>query len=382
MISAKQFIASLNRLGIRFFSGVPCSYFSPLIEFLTSTKGNQYCIAPNEGAALALASGAYLGGKKSCVLVQNSGLGNLINPLTSLNQIYNLPVMILISGRAYGIPDEPQHEVMGRCMADILKAIEIPFWDLPQKSDTYASFLSKALKTMEATQKPVVLFIKKGTFAPSPTQGVQTNRLTKDSYPMMRSEAIRIITETLTDEDLVFATTGKPSRELFAIRDRPGNFYMQGSMGHIGSLALGTALSVPSRRVVVLDGDGAFLMHLGTLSTIGHYHPPNFFHLLLDNESYETTGNQDTTSATTDFSRIALSTGYKSAYDFSDPKIFQKELARVLKKQGPILVRIKINRRSTSDIPRITTKYQAPDITFGFRRFLSQKRKHTRASCP
>jgi phosphonopyruvate decarboxylase len=375
MISAKQFVANLNRRGIRFFSGVPCSYFTPLVDFLRSAPGNKYCIAPNEGAALALASGAYLGGQKSCVLAQNSGLGNLINPLTSLNLIYDIPVLILISGRAYGIPDEPQHEVMGRCMGDLLKAIGIPFWDLPQTPSASAAVFSKALATMESTRKPVVLFVKKGTFAQNQSSKSDVKVDRKSSYPMRRIEAIRIIAGALEPDDLVFATTGKPSRELFAIHDRPGNFYMQGSMGHVGSLALGTALCKPSRRVIVLDGDGAFLMHLGTLSAIGHYHPSNFFHLLLDNESYETTGDQDTTSATTDFSKMALAAGYKNAYDVSDPRIFKKELPRLLKKQGPVLVRVKINRLPTSDIPRITTKYLAPDITGGFQRFLTRKRK-------
>jgi phosphonopyruvate decarboxylase len=298
------------------------------------------------------------------VLIQNSGLGNLINPLTSLNLVYRIPALLFVSGRAYGIPDEPQHEVIGKKMASLLDTLEIPHWDLPSDPQAFQGALDQGIEKMRREKKPVVFFVRRGTFGPYTSQ---RKGQSSSPYPMKRIEALSIIRESLAEEDLVFITTGKPSRELFAIGDRPGNFYMQGSMGHVASLALGTALVQPHRRVVVIDGDGAFAMHMGAVSTIGHYRPGNLIHLLLDNESYETTGDQDTTSATTDFEGVAKACGYRCLQRVTQAEELRRVLQEFLKREGPALLRIKLNREETRDIPRITTRYQAWEIAESFR---------------
>lgn len=361
MIDPVEFIRWLESKGVHFYTGVPCSYFQHVINGLKRRSASSYYIAPNEGAALALASGAVLGGQGACVMIQNSGLGNLLNPLTSLNMIYNLPVLLLVSGRAYGIPDEPQHEIMGKKMNALLEALEIPHWDLPQ-NDHFRTALDQGLEVMKQKEKPVVFFICRGTFAsyPQPEAEIRT------AFPMKRIEAVSVIRECLKENDLVFATTGKPSRELFAVGDRPSNFYMQGSMGHVAALGLGTALLQKDRRVIVLDGDGAFLMHMGTVSMVGRYQPPNFYHLVLDNESYETTGDQDTTSANTDFEAVARACGYRKTWEIRESDALRGSLEKILSEPGPVLVRIKINRIPTKEIPRITSRYEAPEITASF----------------
>ena len=365
MISPKQFTSSLIRQGFDFFTGVPCSYFKDVIEQLKEEPKANYTIAANEGSALALANGAYLGGKGAVVMIQNSGLGNLLNPLTSLSIIYKIPVLLFVSGRAYGIPDEPQHEIMGKTMGSLLDSLNVEHWDLPQDWSEAESTLSQAIAKANETQSPHVFFVKKGTF-----KSLEVPEVSQNTYSMKRIDALKIIGENLSEEAAVFATTGKISREFFSLADRVGNFYMQGSMGHIGAVALGAALAQPERRVVVLDGDGAFMMHMGTTSTIGYYKPKKFIHLVIDNESYETTGDQDTTSTTTDFESIAKSCGYKKSFLIKNADELQKELPSLLAQEGPVLARIKVNRIPTEAIPRITTKYRSPQIAEGFKSFM------------
>jgi len=366
VISPKVFVEYLASKAFRFYTGVPCSYFKNVIRYIEDQHDLSYVMAPNEGSALGLASGAYLGGQPAVVMIQNSGLGNLINPLTSLNAIYQVPVLIFVSGRAYGIADEPQHEIMGKKMTQLLEALDCPYWELPQEENALAGALDKGIEQMMTRKKPVVFLVRQGTF------GAYAAAPASSAYPMKRIDALAVIRECLGEEDLIFATTGKPSREFFAIGDRPGNFYMQGSMGHIGALALGTALARPDRRIVVVDGDGAFLMHMGIVSSIGHYGPKNLVHLVVDNESYETTGDQNTTSVSTDFEAIAKACGYRAAVCFKEQTSLRQSLPHWLRQDGPVLVRIKVNRQETKDIPRITTRYTAAQIAESFKNFVEK----------
>jgi phosphonopyruvate decarboxylase len=367
MISAKFFLTLLESKGFTFFTGVPCSFFTSIIDEIKTRPKLRYVVSPNEGTALATASGAHLAGKKPVVMIQNSGLGNFINPLTSLNLIYRMPVLILISGRAYGIPDEPQHHVMGKSMGALLDSIEIKHEDLPQEEGRLAQALDKSIYFMDQKKIPFVFFVRKNTFAlGKPKQ----EAVSSDS--LKRMDAITMISKCVMEHDFLIATTGKTSRELFTVCDRNNNFYMQGSMGHASSIAFGVALEKPDRKIIILDGDGAFLMHMGSLSSIGHYQPKNLYHLVLDNESYETTGDQDTTSATTDFVKVALACGYLNANECNQSKPLEKKLKTMLKQNGPALLRIKINRLPTADIPRITTKYSSDQIALNFSTALKQ----------
>lgn len=369
MIPPQSFIETLRACGITFFTGVPCSFFRGVINYIKEHRevGLEYVLAPNEGAALAIASGAYLGGRLGAVMIQNSGLGNLINPLTSLNSIYDIPALLFVSGRAYGISDEPQHALMGERMRALLTSLAVEHQELPQEESGMKRALDQAAHYLKERKRPYIFIVKKGTF-----QVYENPEHSRNSFPMKRIDAIRVIASSLSLDDLIFSTTGKISRELFMVRDRPGNFYMQGSMGHIASLALGTALSKPEKRIVVLDGDGAFLMHMGAASSIGYHAPSNFYHLVLDNESYETTGDQDTASVKTDIAAVAKASGYVSAFTVESEDDLGTSLYDLWKQPGPVLLRIKINRIPTEGIPRITTQYQAPEITDHFMEFLGK----------
>lgn len=358
MISPKYFIEALKAEGFSSFTGVPCSFFQGAINYVIDDPKLGYTIAPNEGSALGVASGAYLAGNATALFIQNSGFGNLVNPLTSLNLIYEIPVLIFMSGRAYGVKDEPQHEIIGRTMDGALDAFGVLHEDMPRQLPEFKKALGAACRLMKKKKQPFVFFVKKGTLEDYAPEKKKSN-----GFPMKRIDAIRLIAECLTGDECVIATAGKPSRELFSVWDRQKNFYMQGSMGHAPSIGLGVALSKPRKKVVVLDGDGALLMHLGILSTIGHYKPKNFYHVVLDNESYETTGNQDTTSSTTSLEQIAAASGYAWTGQARSAENLKSTFVSMLKQSGPAFLRVKINRLFTPEIARISSKYSSKKIT-------------------
>ena len=367
MITPKEFVEVLRERGFKSFTGVPCSFFQAAINCVIDDPKLRYTIVPNEGAALAFAAGAYLAGSPTAVLIQNSGFGNLINPLTSLNMIYHLPALIFISGRAYGVPDEPQHEIIGKTMGGILDAMGVRHMDLPDESLAYEEALESVVQRMGRDKQPFVFFVRKGaldTYSSKKKNGTR--------FPLKRIEAIQAIAKALTGDEYVIATTGKPSRELFSVWDRSKNFYMQGSMGHASSIGLGVALHHPQKKVVVLDGDGAILMHLGILSSIGHYKPRNFYHIILDNESYETTGDQDTTSPTTDLKAVAKACGYRFSEEAATETEIKERIKAMLKTDGPCLLRVKINRAPTLAVPRISSKYSSEKIAANFQNSLQR----------
>lgn len=368
MLTPLEFIKPLKENGIRMFTGVPCSFFQAAINTVIDDPDLRYFIVPNEGAGLALASGAEMAGEPSALLIQNSGFGNLVNPLTSLNMIYRLPVLLFISGRAYGISDEPQHEIMGKTMGPVLKTMGVRFEDMPSQAKKYQAAVHKAVEWMKKESSCFVFFVRQGSIE----EYSRRKKKEAEPYSLKRIEAIEIIARHFKGNDTVVATTGKSSRELFSVADRPQNFYMQGSMGHAASIGLGVALSKPEKRVIILDGDGALLMHMGVLSSVGHYKPDNYYHIILDNESYETTGDQDTTSHTTDFAAIAKSCGYRAVYNATSVAELESTLPIFLKEKGPAFLRVKINRLPTKDIPRISSKHSSEAIAKNFRKSLSR----------
>lgn len=362
MISPAEFVNGLKSRGFERFTGIPCSFFQAAINFVIDDRSLRYTIVPNEGAALAVASGAVLAGKPAVVMIQNSGLGNLINPLTSLNMIYKIPVLIFISGRAYGIQDEPQHEIIGRIMGPMLDAMGVKHRDMPGEFLAYEEALDEALSSMNKEKQPFVFFVRKNSL-----EDYAPKKNAPSRYPLKRIDAIQIISKALRGREVVVATTGKPSRELFSAADRRQNFYMQGSMGHAASIGLGVALDQPGKKVVILDGDGAVLMHMGILSSIGYYQPKNLCHIVLDNESYESTGDQDTTSRTTDLAAVAEACGYKIAEEAKTESELRSRLKSMLVSQGPSFLRVKINHLPTLGVPRISSKYNSEEIAQNFK---------------
>lgn len=367
MLSAAQFVQALTREEFAFFTGVPCSFFHSVINQFEQEPSLRYVIAPNEGVALSFASGAHLAGRRAVVLIQNSGFGNLLNPLTSLTMIHRLPILLVVSGRGYGIPDEPQHAIMGKTMTAIFDAIGLRYQEAPQDPAAFESAFPEIAHRMEQERLPFVLIVRKETFEPATGQSSPLA-----AHPLSRQEALRLVMETLDGNAAVIATTGWTSRELLGISDRAENFYLQGAMGHAAAVGLGVALQRPNRNVVILDGDGSLLMHLGVLSSIGSCRPSNLCHIVFDNASYESTGGQSTTSPTTDFCQIALSCGYRAAQEAVTAEEVRERLKTSLNAGGPALLRIRINRLPSAHLPRISRALSPEDLTERFRTGLSE----------
>jgi phosphonopyruvate decarboxylase len=352
MINSDQFCTTLDDRRIGFVTGVPCSYFSGPIAALT--RARRYVPAANEGAALALAAGAAAAGARTAVIAQNSGLGNLINPLTSLAMPYGIPVLIFMSLRGWPDPagDEPQHAVMGTATHRVLDAVGVAHWTLQRDEPSLEPILDLAEAELDAGRTAVVL-CEKGAIETHRPAGVPADT------PLTRTEALAVLVPRLAGHPIV-STTGYTSRELFAHHDAGSHFYMQGSMGHAGAFALGVALHADrAGPVVVLDGDGAALMHLGTISTIGACAPLPLVHVLFDNGMYESTGAQATTARTTDFAALALATGYRSARACRSAADIESALAVALSRPGPHLIAIQV-APATGQIPDRATSALSP----------------------
>ncbi|MGP3731770.1 phosphonopyruvate decarboxylase [Streptomyces sp. GDS52] len=367
MISAQDFCDLLADRGFSFASGVPCSHFGGPIAHL-STQPGRYVPAPNEGSALSVAAGAALGGRRAYVMLQNSGLGNLINPLTSLVMTYQLPLLTFTSLRGWPDPatDEPQHAVMGPATPGLLDSVHTPHYTLYAKDgpDEFALVLEQAEKDLAEQRAPFVL-VERGAI------GKATAANDPYSEGLAAAEAIRVVTAA-APQAAVIATTGYTGRDTFAVADAPGNFYMQGSMGHASSLGLGVALTHPERTVVILDGDGALLMHLGALSMIGHAAPANLIHVVLDNRVHESTGGQATTSATTSFPGMALAAGYASAIACDSEDTVRNAMTQAQTVPGPHLINVKTLPRTGAIPPRATNALSTLDIRDRFQHSLQQ----------
>ncbi|WP_329553641.1 phosphonopyruvate decarboxylase [Streptomyces sp. NBC_00696] len=368
MISAKDFCDILADRGFTTASGVPCSHFGGPIAHL-STQPGRYVPAPNEGNALAVAAGAALGGQRAYVMLQNSGLGNLINPLTSLVMTYQLPILTFASLRGWPDPatDEPQHAVMGPATHRILDSVDTPHYTLHAQdgTDRFAEILDTTEKDLADRRAPFVL-VERGAIGKAVAQEAAT------PAGIGSSTAIRAVAE-LCPEASVIATTGYTGRDVFAVADRPGNFYMQGSMGHASSLGLGVALTHPERTVVVLDGDGAVLMHLGALSMIGHEAPANLIHVVLDNQIHESTGGQATTSGSTDFPAAALAAGYRSAVGCDSEDGLRNALLKAKSVSGPHLISVRTLPRTGAIPPRATNALTPEGIRDRFQQDLHNR---------
>ncbi|MEC3916073.1 phosphonopyruvate decarboxylase [Nocardia sp. CDC160] len=357
MISAAEFCAELDRRGFTVASGVPCSYFGGPIALLGGRPG-RYLPAPNEGAALAIAAGAALAGGRPYLMLQNSGLGNLINPLTSLTMTYRIPVLAFVSLRGWPDPahDEPQHEVMGTATHALLDTLRIHHGTMRSDADpTEFRALLDAAHTELAAGRPAFILVEKGAVGSVPVPPA----LGREA--LNSAEVMRLAARAAGETGLIVASTGYTARELFAVADRPGNFYMQGSMGHALAIGLGLAHTDPGRPIIVIDGDGSALMHLGTFSVVGHHAPANLIHLVLDNGMHESTGGQPSTSGTTDFAAVATAVGYRTAVNCHTAGDLELFLRMAPSSPGPHLAAIPTGRRAGQAPPRATSS-AAPHI--------------------
>jgi len=326
VIVASQFTEPAKRAGFDFWAGVPCSYLTPFINFTIGDTELTYISAANEGDALAAATGAALGGHRSVAMMQNSGLGNAVSPLTSLNHVFRIPVLLIITLRGEpGKPDEPQHELMGQITLKLLETMQIPWGWFPDREQDVENALQTAVRHMDSSGRPYALIMKKGMVAPhtlgqapgfrkSAGAHSASSNSTEGQLPGRHEVLSELVACTEVAETVLIASTGFSGRELYAIEDRPNHLYMVGSMGCAASLGLGLSLVRPDKKIIVIDGDGAALMRLGNFATVGAYAGDNYYHLLLDNQVHESTGGQATVSSAVDFPAIAGACGYQSIF--------------------------------------------------------------------
>jgi phosphonopyruvate decarboxylase len=366
MIQAANFMRQARKYGFNLFTGVPCSYLKPFINYAIDAADLAYIGAANEGDAVAIASGAELAGRRAVVMFQNSGLGNAVNPLTSLNAVFRIPALLIVTwrGEPGGAHDEPQHELMGQITLEMFETMRLPWAIFPRDEDGIAPALKQAVAVMDRTGLPFGLIMEKDSVAPHPLQSrPETRPPARDASPEpqwpvelaelpSRSEALRVAQNRARPNDAVIATTGYTGRALYALGDRPNQLYMVGSMGCASSLGMGLAVAQPQRRVIVIDGDGAALMRLGAMATIGYERPPNLIHILLDNEMHESTGGQSTVSHSVDLGAIARGCGYPRVIRAGTPN----QLAEALDQAGERLtfVHVKTRPGEAANPPRPT----------------------------
>lgn len=345
---SRDFTNSLKQSGFNFFSGVPCSFLQGVINQAIIDPELVYVPATNEGEAVALATGAWLSGQHAVVMCQNSGLGNMINPLTSLNSTFGIPILLIVTHRGKpGTKDEPQHKLMGEITIDLLKLLGISTVTLSSDSSRMKETVSFAYNQVCVERKTTAIIIEKNTFLDEPSTKISISDLPS------RFMALKSIIDLVQEQDILVATTGKTGRELFTINDRDNSFYCVGSMGYASAIAQGIALCIPQRKVIVIDGDGAALMHLGNMANIGYLGSMNLVHIILDNGTYDSTGGQETVSKEIDFTKLALGVGYSQAQYCSSLNMFKDAYNELDKRScGPNLLVVNISKGSLENLGR------------------------------
>jgi phosphonopyruvate decarboxylase len=371
MVTPGTFLDRSRAAGFRLWTGVPCSYLTPFIDGVIGDAATWYLPAANEGDAVAIGAGARLGGVPAVVMMQNSGLGNAVNPLTSLCDTLRVPVLLIVTlrGDPEGPADEPQHARMGPITTSLLDLMGIAWSWFPREDAGIDAALRRAITHMTSTGLPYALVMKKGSVSagpPSPplpqrhpaVRGlppVETPRATRRAWLQAVQRAVR-------EDDVMIASTGYLGRELYALGDRVNQLYLVGSMGCASSVGLGVALAQRSRRVVVLEGDGAGLMRLGAWSAIGYARPDNLRHLLIDNGCHDSTGGQSSLAGSVDFCALAAGSGYATVTRLADPAGLAAWLDGT--DAGPAFLHVPILPGTPGDLPRPTMA--PPDVARRF----------------
>ena len=363
MIRPEFFIEKLRTEGIDFYAGVPDSLLKYMCAYITDHfDAGHNIIAANEGAAVGLAAGHYLAtGQPGCVYMQNSGEGNIINPLASLTdkEVYHIPVLLLIGWRGRpGVHDEPQHVKQGKVTTNLLNVMGIDYEVLDKEEEKAEKQIAKAVKALHNNDM-FALVIEKDTFEEYKLQHIEANALT-----LSREEAIQTVAAALGERDCIVSTTGMISRELFEYRAAMGqsherDFLTVGSMGHASQIALGIALAQPERRVWCFDGDGAAIMHLGSMAIVASKAPKNYIHVVFNNGAHDSVGGQPTVGLKIDLPAIAKAVGYQSTISVCSKEELVKELSalssQLLAPTGPVFLEIKVKKGNRKDLGRPTT---------------------------
>ncbi len=360
MIRPQFFYDILASYGIDFYAGVPDSLLKNLCAYITDHADVAHnIIAANEGGAMGLAAGHYLATNKiPVVYMQNSGEGNIINPLASLTDpdVYNIPVLLVIGWRGKpGVHDEPQHVKQGKVTTGLLNVMGIDYTVLSKDEDKAEGQIKKAVAFMQTTKQCYALVIEKDTFDTYTLQNVEKNNLT-----MSREEAIQTVAAALGDKDVIVSTTGMISRELFEYRTAKNegherDFLTVGSMGHASQIALGIALAKQDRKVWCFDGDGASIMHMGSMAIVAQKAPKNYVHVVFNNGAHDSVGGQPTVGLNINIPAVATAVGYKYVYSIESKDRLQELLEKLKEIEGPIFLEVKVKKGNRKDLGRPTT---------------------------
>lgn len=357
MIEPRQFIERLQVGGVEFFAGVPDSLLKSLCAYITdNVSPENNIVAANEGGAVALAAGYHLATSKvGCVYMQNSGEGNAVNPLLSLmdTDVYKMPLLLIIGWRGEpGVHDEPQHKKQGKVTLSLLETMEIPYAVL---DENWEGQVEDALRAIKETNGIYALIVRKGTFDEYKLQHHEVSDL-----PLGREDAIKIVVDKLREDDIVVSTTGMISRELFEYREakqqgHAHDFLTVGSMGHASQIALGIALQKPEKRVIVFDGDGAAIMHLGNMAIVASQAPKNFIHIIYNNGAHDSVGGQPTVGLKINLPQIGAAMGYKTILNATSSRELQEALNKLEACAKPALLQICVRKGNRKDLGRPTT---------------------------
>ena len=360
MISPKRFFDELKNHHIDFYTGVPDSLLKNLCAYITDNlPDKQHIIAANEGGAVGLAAGYHLAtGKIPVVYMQNSGLGNTVNPLMSLTDklVYNIPVLLVIGWRGEpGVKDEPQHRKQGLVTLPLLETMGIKHEVLTDDESQLVRQIERAVAHMQVTREAYALVVKKGTF-----DSYKLKSSTDSSFSLSREQAIDLVADRVSDRDVIVSTTGMISRDLFEYRTAMNHGHHQdfltvGSMGHASQIALGIAINKPERKVYCFDGDGATIMHAGNMAIIGSVCPSNFYHIVFNNGAHDSVGGQPTVGHQVDIPSVARAFGYKTVMTVDNEPDLIRQLDSLTQKEAPRLLEIKVKKGARADLGRPTT---------------------------
>ena len=360
MVRPSFFIDTLQKHDIDFYAGVPDSLLKNICAYISDHLDNRHnIIAANEGGAVGIAAGYHLATSKiPVVYMQNSGEGNIINPLASLTdkEVYNIPVLLLIGWRGKpGVHDEPQHVKQGKVTLPLLDTMGIHYQVLSQEESVAETQIADAVAYMKQTNEVYALVVEKNTFDTYALQNKVENTLT-----LSREEAIQTVAAALGPKDCIVSTTGMISRELFEYRTAMGqsherDFLTVGSMGHASQIALGIAVEKPDRHVWCFDGDGAVIMHMGAMAITASKAPVNFLHVLFNNGAHDSVGGQPTVGLDIDVPAIAKAVGYKHAFSVDSAEGLQEILRSPEILEGPTLIQVCVRKGNRKDLGRPTT---------------------------
>lgn len=358
MLAPSEFYDALKSAGFDYFTGVPDSLLKDFCGYIYdhSAPGNEI-IAANEGAAVALAAGHYLAtGRYPVVYMQNSGLGNAVNPLMSLTdaEVYAIPMLLVVGWRGEpGKEDEPQHIKQGRITRELLDCLGIPNEVLPRDLPSARALVARSTAYLKETSAPFAIIVSTGTFEHYEA------RIEPARFDLNRESALQAVVANLDQTNIVVSTTGKTSRELFEYRAKTGalhsgDFLTVGSMGHASSIAMAIASSRPARQVICLDGDGAAIMHMGSMAIIGTHAPSNFKHIIINNGAHDSVGGQPTAGFSIDLPAIAKACGYRNAVRVNCSADLPDAVVRLRSDEGPALLEVAVNKGARSDLGRPT----------------------------